>query len=84
MTAETTPVSMLRTPSIGARISSVWDWTLSSVLVVVFAAQVFFADAIGWMGAVIGLLVILLVIQRLHSRRHQLERRKLESNTTAR
>ncbi len=72
MPIDTPTSSTLRNPTLGARISSAWDWTVSAALVVAFAAQVFFAEKIGWVGSVVGLLVVLLVIERLHSRRHRM------------
>ncbi|MCE9596260.1 MAG: hypothetical protein K8S98_18875 [Planctomycetes bacterium] len=53
--------------------SSAWDWLLCIGLLAAFLSQAFLPERIGWVGTTIGILVVLLVAQRLHSRRHQIE-----------
>lgn len=62
-----------RTRTFGSRVSSAWDWLLCSALLVSFLLQVFLPEKVGWLGTTIGVLVVLLVAQRLHSRRHEIE-----------
>jgi hypothetical protein len=62
-----------RPRSLAARVSSAWDWTLCAALFVSFLLQAFLPEQIGWVGTLVGVLVVLLVAQRLHSRRHQIE-----------
>lgn len=71
--ASPTPSTEARPRSFAAKVSSAWDWTLCVALLVSFLLQAFLPDQIGWVGTTIGILVVLLVAQRLHSRRHQIE-----------
>lgn len=72
MADSTTPIAP-RSRSFASRVSSAWDWALCIGLLACFLLQAFLPERIGWVGTTIGILVVLLVAQRLHSRRHQIE-----------
>ncbi|MBI5433496.1 MAG: hypothetical protein HZA52_11765 [Planctomycetes bacterium] len=67
------PPAQPRPRTLASRVSSAWDWTLCLALLASYLLQAFLPERIGWVGIAIGILVVLLVAQRLHSRRHQLE-----------
>jgi hypothetical protein len=71
--AEPTSPTAPRPRSLASRVSSAWDWLLCIALLVGFLLQAFLPERIGWVGTTLGILVVLLVAQRLHSRRHQIE-----------
>ena len=60
-------------PTFRSRVSSAWDWTLCVALLLGYLLQTFLPEKIGWVGTLVGILIVLLVAQRLHSRRHQIE-----------
>jgi TRAP-type uncharacterized transport system fused permease subunit len=71
-------------PTFRSRVSSAWDWTLCVALLVGYLLQTFLPEKIGWVGTLIGILIVLLVAQRLHSRRHQIENLEMRHGEPAR
>lgn len=71
-------------PTFRSRVSSAWDWALCVALLLGYLLQTFLPEKIGWVGTLVGILVVLLVAQRLHSRRHQLESLEMRHGEAAR
>lgn len=78
MSEPATHVTVLPRPTLGARVSSAYDWTICIALVALFLAQAFLPEKIGWIGTTLGVAVALLAAHRLHSHRHRIERLRQE------